>query len=185
MHGRLDRQPGTRTWGRTLGGSLALFLGALALPAPAAAFCGFMVSSGSDAPTNKGSMVALMRDGSRTVVAMQNDYTGPAEDFALVIPVPEVLEEGQVRTLDKAVFARLDTLTAPRLVEYWEQDPCYEPAYVERDELDYAPQPSESVSDDDDYEEPEDLGVTVEAEYAVDEYDILILGARDSAGLDT
>ncbi|MBO6939592.1 MAG: DUF2330 domain-containing protein [Deltaproteobacteria bacterium] len=185
MHGRLDREHGTPARAVALGALGTFLLGALA-PAPAAAFCGFMVSSGADTPTNKGSMVALMRDGSRTVVAMQNDYAGPPEDFALVIPVPEVLEEGQVRTLEKAVFARLDTLTAPRLVEYWEQDPCYEPVYYDEPMPGSVEERLESDSgDDDDWEEPEDLGVTVEAEYAVGEYDILILGARDSAGLDT
>jgi len=185
MHGRLRRRVGTRGRATALAALGTFLVGGFALPAPAAAFCGFMVSSGSATPTNKGSMVALMRDGSRTVVAMQNDYAGPPEDFALVIPVPEVLEEGQVRTLDKAIFARLDTLTAPRLVEYWEQDPCYEPAYAFEEDMPMASVERAEAGDEDDYEEPEDLGVTVEAEYAVGEYDILILGARDSAGLDT
>ncbi|MAQ17775.1 MAG: hypothetical protein CMN30_23640 [Sandaracinus sp.] len=154
-------------------------------PAPAAAFCGFMVSSGEGTPTNGGSMVALMRDGSRTVVSMQNDYQGPPEDFALVIPVPEILEEGQVRTLPADVFARLDTLAAPRLVEYWEQDPCYQPAAYDFEDDLISQAATESTGDEERSAEPEDLGVTIEAEYAVGEYDVLILGARDSAGLDT
>ena len=161
--------------------ALACSAVALLTPEPAAAFCGFMVSSGAERPTNGGSLVALMRDGSRTVVAMQNDYVGPPEDFALVIPVPEVLEEDQVRTLDKKVFQRLDTLTAPRLVEYWEQDPCYQPAYVEEQQ---AVALAESTGSSRSSRPPRDRGVTVEAEYSVGEYDILILGAEDSAGLD-
>ncbi|MAC28427.1 MAG: hypothetical protein CMN29_15710 [Sandaracinus sp.] len=167
--------------------ALAAFVGVGAGPAPARAFCGFMVGGGEAQLTNQGSMVVLMRDGTRTVIAMQNDYQGPPEDFALVVPVPEVLEEGQVKTLPREVFARVDQLAAPRLVEYWEQDPCPQPALYEpeREELLRAQPTSVQEGADDDWEEPEDLGVTVEAEFEVGEYDIVILGAEDSAGLDT
>ena len=34
----------------------------------------------------------LMRAGTRTALSMQNNYEGPPEDFALVVPVPVVLE---------------------------------------------------------------------------------------------
>ena len=155
------------------------------IPAGASAFCGFYVGGAETTLYNEGSMVVLMRDGETTVVSMQNDYKGPAEDFALVIPVPEILEEEQVRTLERAVFAHVDRLAAPRLVEYWEQDPCMEPAM----EIDFTSATVERESsephDDDDYEEPRDLGVRVEAEFAVGEYDIVILSAEYSAGLDT
>ena len=65
-----------------------------------------------------------MRDGTRTVLSMQNTNAGPPEDFALVVPVPVVLQKEQVRTLPKEIFAKVDAMAAPRLVEYWEQDPC-------------------------------------------------------------
>ena len=42
----------------------------------------------------------------------------------MVVPVPVVLHEGDVKTLPKDVFAHVDKMGAPRLVEYWEQDPC-------------------------------------------------------------
>ena len=42
-------------------------------------------------------------------------------------PVPVVLQEENVKTLPPEIFARVDKLAAPRLVEYWEQDPCYRP----------------------------------------------------------
>jgi len=61
------------------------------------------------------------------VLAMQNDYRGPLADFAMVVPVPVVLHEEDVKTLDKEVFAHVDALGSPRLVEYWEQDPCPAP----------------------------------------------------------
>ncbi len=155
----------------------------IALPATASAFCGFYVT-GADAPlVNNATMVVMMRDGTRTVLSMENNYQGPPSDFAMVVPVPVVLQEDNVKTLEKAVFTQVDRLAAPRLVEYWEQDPCYEEPEAE-EEADFAmraeamPAPSPEASAD-------DLGVTIEAQFTVGEYEIVILSARDSSGLDT
>ncbi len=90
----------------------------------ASAFSGFYVSEAEAPLFSDASVVVLMRDGTRTVLSMQNHYDGPPEDFAMVVPVPAVLEEDDVRVLGREVFARVDGLSAPRLVEYWEQDPC-------------------------------------------------------------
>ena len=93
----------------------------------AQAFCGFFVA-GSDAKLfNNATQVVLMRKGNRTVLSMQNNYQGPPEDFAMVVPVPVVLKKEDVKTLPADVFDQVDTLSAPRLVEYWEQDPCWPP----------------------------------------------------------
>ena len=66
----------------------------------------------------------MMREGTKTVLSMRNNYEGPPEGFAMVIPVPQVLQEENVKTLNDELFERVDQLAAPRLVEYWEQDPC-------------------------------------------------------------
>jgi hypothetical protein len=89
-----------------------------------AAFCGFYVSGADTKLYNNATQVVLLRDGVRTVLSMQNNYQGPPEGFAMVVPVPVVLQKENVKTLPPAVFERVDRLTAPRLVEYWEQDPC-------------------------------------------------------------
>ena len=106
-------------------------LGALAVTAAAVgaahAFCGFYVAGSDQKMFADATQVVLMRDGTRTVLSMQNDYRGPLEDFAMVVPVPVVLQEGDVKVLPKAVFDRIDSLGSPRLVEYWEQDPCPPP----------------------------------------------------------
>ena len=95
-----------------------------AAPGRAQAFCGFFVA-GSDAKlTNNATQVVLMRKGNRTVLSMSNTYQGPPENFAMVVPVPVVLQKEDVKTLPADVFDRVDSLSAPRLVEYWEQDPC-------------------------------------------------------------
>src|SRR5262245_33267425 len=88
------------------------------------AFCGFYVAGSNQKMFNDATQVVLMRDGTRTVLAMQNDYRGPLEDFAVVVPVPVVLKPTDVKVVDKAVFEHVDALGSPRLVEYWEQDPC-------------------------------------------------------------
>ena len=100
---------------------------AFALPASASAFCGFYVGGGDATLYNDATQVVLLRQGNTTVLSMQNKYEGPAEDFAMVVPVPQVLQKENVKTLEKNLFDRVDTLSAPRLVEYWEQDPCAPP----------------------------------------------------------
>ncbi len=143
---------------------------------PARAFCGFYVSPGEGRLFADATMVVLMRDGTRTVLNMQNDYQGPPQDFAMVVPVTQVLSEDDVHTLESGIFDRVDQLTAPRLVEYWEQDPCQVQEYY--DEPMAAVELSAESADDEDYE------VTVEASFAVGEYEIQILSAGNSSGLD-
>ena len=93
----------------------------------AQAFCGFFVAGSNAKLTNNASQVVLMRKGNRTVMTMSNTYQGPPENFAMVVPVPVVLQKENVKTLPADVFDRVDSLSAPRLVEYWEQDPCSPP----------------------------------------------------------
>ena len=156
-------------------------------PGTASAFCGFYVADSNATLTNDATQVVLMRKGTRTVLAMQNDYKGPPEAFALVVPVPVVLREGDVKTLPKAVFAHVEAMGAPRLVEYWEQDPCPEDAgdghygTIGRGAgtgTGYGVGGGRGGM-------RADLGVTVEATFAVGEYKIVILSAKDSTGLDT
>ena len=104
--------------------AIAALAVALAVPRAAAAFCGFYVAGGDQKMFNDATQVVLMRKGTRTVLSMQNNYQGPPEAFAMVVPVPVVLHEGDVKTLSKDVFAHVEQMGAPRLVEYWEQDPC-------------------------------------------------------------
>src|SRR5262245_45703866 len=101
---------------------------ACASASAAHAFCGFYVSGSGEKMFNDATNVVLMRSGTRTVLSMQNDYKGPLEDFAMVVPVPVVLHEPDVKTLARTVFEHTDALGSPRLVEYWEQDPCPVPA---------------------------------------------------------
>ncbi len=157
-------------------------VGALAMPAMVHAFCGFYVAGADDTLVNEATMVVMMRSGSRTVLSMQNHYQGPPENFAMVVPVPEVLSEDEVKVLPEAVFDRVDKLASPRLVEYWEQDPCMAPAI---DDLFDGDSESSGAPARRSRAGGGGLGVTIEAEFEVGEYDIVILSARDSSGLDT
>jgi hypothetical protein len=148
----------------------------------ASAFCGFYVAGSSDQLLNDATQVVLMRSGTRTVLSMQNNYKGPPEAFAMVVPVPVVLREQDVKTLTKDVFQRVEQMGAPRLVEYWETDPC-EPEYTQESQKSLA-NPRLAV-DPKDSEKDSDLGVKVEAKFTVGEYQVVILSAKDSTGLDT
>jgi len=90
----------------------------------AQAFCGFFVAGSNARLTNSASQVVLMRKGNRTVMTMSNNYQGPPESFAMVVPVPVVLHKQDVKTLPTDIFDHVDQLSAPRLVEYWQRDPC-------------------------------------------------------------
>jgi MYXO-CTERM domain-containing protein len=163
--------------------SLLLLASASALaPSEAQAFCGFYVSGADQEMYNNATMVVMMREGTKTVLSMRNNYEGPPEGFAMVIPVPQVLEEENVKVLKDDVFTRVDQLAAPRLVEYWEQDPCYRPKPTRRYrgkggmKRSAAKVPSSAPKPD--------LGVTVEAEFDVGEYNVVILSAKESNGLE-
>jgi MYXO-CTERM domain-containing protein len=159
----------------------------------ALAFCGFYVSGSGAKLVNDATQVVLVRDGTRTVLAMQNDYKGPLEDFAMVVPVPVVLKQQDVKTLPKTVFEHVESLGSPRLVEYWEEDPCpigfddvnvyggllgnevgemtggfgYGRGFGAGTGLSVGPPPPK-----------------IEAKFDVAEYKVIVLSATDSAGLE-
>lgn len=154
--------------------SLLCLVSTTLVASSASAFCGFYVGGAGADLFNDASQVVLMRDGTKTILSMQNRYEGPIENFALVIPVPEVLMEANVKTLEEEVFAKLDTLTAPRLVEYFETDPCYVPENELNNAVnDFSPNQTNNA------------GVNVEAEFKVGEYEIVVLSANESTALET
>ncbi|MBE7381842.1 MAG: DUF2330 domain-containing protein [Leptolyngbya sp. SIO1E4] len=164
-----------------LAGLIAAIAGLL-LASPAWAFCGFYVAKADTSLYNQASQVIIARQGDRTVLTMANDYQGEVADFAMVVPVPTVLQEGQVNVGDPAIVQRLDDFSAPRLVEYFDPDPCApEVFYNEALQALSPPAPTGNLQT----RGNGDLGVTVEAEFAVGEYDIVILSAEESSGLET
>jgi hypothetical protein len=143
----------------------------------ARAFCGFYVARAGGELFNKASKVVLARQGDRTVITMASDISGEPRDFALVIPVPTVIKREQVRLVQSATIDHIDAYTAPRLVEYHDEDPC-SPIVTA------VPMASaRGIGGAAEGARQQALGVKIEAQYSVGEYDIIVLSGADSAGL--
>jgi hypothetical protein len=155
--------------------AFAAMAGQLSLAGPAAAFCGFYVAQADSKLFNKSSKVVLARDGDKTAITMASDYEGEPKEFAVVIPVPTFIERKQIGVVDMKTVNHLDAYTAPRLVEYHDQDPCG-PTWVAA--VAPAPELASASAVANRYR-----GVTVEANYDVGEYDVSILSAQESDGL--
>ncbi len=153
----------------------------LLFQSPAWAFCGFYVGKADSKLYNQASQVIIARDGDRQVLTMANDYQGEVKDFALVVPVPVVLQENQVNVANPKIIERLDAFSAPRLVEYFDSNPCETRTY--NDALP-APAMRQNSMEKSDSGLAKSLGVTIENQFSAGEYDILILSAKDSNGLE-
>lgn len=139
----------------------------LAMVPDAPAFCGTYVGGADDDIYNEVSRAAMVRDGDTTILTVANDVLGEFEGFAMLVPVPEVLEADDLKVIEPAVFDRLAAYSAPRLVSYTCSD----------FEVD-ADTDADSDSDTD-----SDTDVDVEGRYIVGEYDVAILSATESAAL--
>src|SRR5206468_3756322 len=88
-----------------------------------------------------------------------------------------------VKTLPKYVFDHVESLGSPRLVEYWEQNPCpVEYPMAKSDDM--VPRAAMGASQMEAPMPMKKQSVKIEAKFDVAEYQILILSATDSAGLE-
>ena len=145
---------------------------------PANAFCGFYVAQADAKLFNKSSKVVLARDGEQTSITMASDFEGDVKEFAVVVPVPTFIERKQIGVVEPKTIDHLDSYTAPRLVEYHDENPCHPIMYRMAPG---APMPSAVARGEASL--PRQYGVTIEASYDVAEYDVLILSAQESDGL--
>ena len=164
------------------GAGTVLLLGGASLVATA--FCGFYVSKADGTLKNKTSQVILVRDGDRTSVTMYNDFQGDSKDFAMVVPVPVVLKERDIKVVSPDLFRTMNDYSGARLVEYHDAEPCRRHDIValsqpgSRNMLAYKEIEKMAVRD-------VAAQVKIEAKYLVGEYDILILSATESSALKT
>ena len=171
---------------KQLGLSLCMLAGLVGISQDAQAFCGFYVNGAGDKLFNDATQVVMMRDGTKTVLSMRNNYQGPLKDFAMVVPVPVVLKKEQVKTLSDQIFQKVDMLAAPRLVQYWEQNPCPQP----RRRYNYAPRApmargaTTAKLEDSLMKDTKKPVVKIEAKFKRGEYDIVVLSATESNGLE-
>ena len=159
----------------------------LSLPSQAWAFCGFYVSGADQKMFNDATQVVMMRHGTKTVLSMRNNYEGPPTDFAMVVPVPVVLKKDEVKVLNDDLFRKVDALTTPRLVEYWERNPCPKPRKKVKK---YLKKGGGSIDDllgglDESTGSTSRPPVRVEAKFEVGEYDVVVLSADESNALET
>ncbi|MCP4809390.1 MAG: DUF2330 domain-containing protein [Proteobacteria bacterium] len=161
------------------------FLSILLAGPSAHAFCGSYVGTAGSDLYNEASEVVLVREGTTTTLSMANDFQGELEEFAMIVPVPVVLTEEDVRVLDPALFDRLDIYSGPRLVSYTCDELYPEPPEFERPESGFG-----CMSKD--YElsaqadtgmmtvDAEETSVEVESQFIVGEYEVVVLSAEDS-----
>jgi hypothetical protein len=163
---------------------IAVALALLVLVPDTFAFCGFYVAKAPANLFNHKSEVILVRDGKHTVITMSNDFQGDVKEFAMVVPVPVVLREDQIKVVDRGVFDRLDAYSAPRVVEYHDQNPCINYDYMLMESVSVTRKNAGAPSRTEDADYDDKNKVTVEARYTIGEYDILLLSAGDSQGLE-
>jgi hypothetical protein len=156
----------------------------LTFAVPAWAFCGFYVGGADAKIFNESSQVIIAHQDDKTILTMANDFQGAVKDFALVVPVPVAIKREQVNIGDKEIIKKLDAFSQPRLVEYNDPNPC-EPLRRSRStspgisSLGGVLESARSIDQD------SKLGVTIEDKFKVNEYEILILSAKESDGLET
>lgn len=157
---------------------------------PAHAFCGTFVGGAGSNLTNHTSQVVMVREDNLTTLTLAADYQGSASDFAIVIPVPEVLDPADVRVVSADLIRRLDQYSTPRAVKYTCDD-------VFSSQQDYSVLTAgcavgagfgcassgmalDSISA---IGESADDSVTVENEFQVADYQIAVLSAEESGDL--
>ncbi len=141
-------------------------------------FCGFYVAKADTSLFNQSSQVVYVRDADRSIVTMGSDFKGDVKEFAMVVPVPVVVQKEQVKLVNNSTLKHIDAYTAPRLVEYFDDDPCLELRYKSMPAPMAAPRPAPAAR-------AKELGVKIEAQYTLGEYDIMVLSGKESTGLMT
>ena len=156
--------------------SLAL-AASVAFSQTGAAFCGFYVATTDTPLINKTSRVVLAHDGNTTLVTMASDVAGDPKQFGLVIPVPTVIKREQVKIVRAETVQHLVDYTKPRLVQYYDPDPCRPPMPMAM------PAPTAAAAAPMRMEERRGSTVRIEQQYSVEEYDIVVLTATKAGDL--
>ena len=147
------------------------------------AFCGFYVAKADASLFNNKSEVIMVRNGTRNVITMSSDFRGDLSEFAMVVPVPTVLGEKDIRVIERRIFDVLNDYSAPRLVNYYDSNPCgYDMRIYEDAPAISGISMAESVTEKD-LQTIAKSSVRIEAQYDIDEYNIIILSAKESDGL--
>ena len=158
---------------------ILLGLGGLLCAPAASAFCGTYIGGVDDSLYNDVSQVVLARQQGQTTLTLANDYSGDLSEFAMVIPVPVVLQPDDVRTVEGDLVATVAKFSEPREVAYTCDD--FKPARSQSglgcvDELSI-----NASADSGSAQPPSD--VVIESSFSVGIYDIVVLSAEESSSL--
>ncbi|HEV8548896.1 MAG TPA: DUF2330 domain-containing protein [Polyangiaceae bacterium] len=102
----------------------ALVLALLARVPRAAAFPGVVLEKSTAAAGVRSTSVVLMQHGGYSIMTLMAEVGGPVRPFALLVPVPKDVTLDRLRTVRRTTLARVESLSAPRLHAFYEQDPC-------------------------------------------------------------
>lgn len=142
------------------------------------AFCGTYVGDATAPVYNAKSEVAIARVGTTTTLTLGNDYSGQLSDFALVIPVPDVLGPEDVRTVLPELLEEAARYSEPRVVAYTCEDFYVAPSGPSLGCAEYSVYMSDQAGG-----YADTAGANVEAEFTAGEYQLVVLSAEESAGL--
>ena len=136
----------------------------------AMAFSGFYVAK-SDTPIyNHAAKVVIVRHGEKTVLTMVNDFQGDVKEFAMVIPVPTLLKRKHVQLGNRAALDHLDDYSSPLFGEVRCNDGRTDQSLKPRKIRAFGVLPP-SISE-----------MSIEEQYPLREYEILILSAEENQG---
>lgn len=107
---------------RLRGLALSLLLSLVAVDAQA--FPGFFVGKNDAKRVLTTSSYVVMNGGDQSVVSVVSDYEGPFEPFAVIVAVPSDVTLDRISSIRREFVDRVDQMSAPRFMEFWEMDPC-------------------------------------------------------------
>ena len=102
------------------------------------AFCGFYGARADNKLFNRASTVVHTRGNDTPVITMLSEFRGSPAEFVMIVPTAKVLDRSLETTVPSETIPHLDRHTAPRLVEYFDEDPCA-PLIVEEMVMEVAP----------------------------------------------
>ncbi len=158
----------------------------LLLSAAAHAFCGTFVGGDGSLLTNHASQVVLAHEEGQTTMTLAMDYTGDLTEFALILPVPEVLTADDVTSPDPQLLEDLDTYSMPREAAYTCDDIVSTSFSTLGCASSFGCQADNSLSgfDTGGIGDAAAGSVSVESSFSVAGYEFVVLSAEESADLE-
>jgi hypothetical protein len=131
--------------------------------------------------------VILARSGSDTVLTLVMDYEGTASEFAVLLPVPQVLTADDVGSVDQKLVDWIRDFTVPRQVAY-DCETVFETTPITSTggcALGFGCEATADMGVVTRLDDSFDTGVTVESQFVEYGYQFVVLSAEESGSLFT